>query len=127
MYRQQAHVEELLRSQHDKLVAELRLRERNIVFPDTVRNQGIFYRNLAGEGIHAYTSHRMFAAFWGLFLLAQCVVIPLILGLELLAVLGSLLASLLLIAVGLKVTVNAVIREQRPKLALSKTYPHVKI
>ena len=127
MSRQQAYVEELLRSQHNKLIAELRLRERNIVFPDTVRNQGVFYRNLAGEDIHAYTSHRIFAVFWGLFLLAQYVVLPAILGLGWLDVLLFLVASSLWIAVALKITVNAIIREHQPKSPLSKTYPRVKI
>ena len=31
----------------DRFLFELWSRERNIVFPDTVRNEGIFYRNLA--------------------------------------------------------------------------------
>ncbi len=31
----------------DRLLQDLWLRERNIVFPDTVRNEGNFYRNLA--------------------------------------------------------------------------------
>src|SRR4051794_9768027 len=30
----------------DRLLQDLWLRERNIVFPDTVRNEGNFYRNL---------------------------------------------------------------------------------
>ena len=127
MSRQQAIVEELLRSQHDRLVAELRQRERNIVFPDTVRNQGIFYRNLASESVHTYLSHRTFAAAWGLLLLAQYLVIPAIFGFGWPDGLAWLAASLLWIAVALKVTVNAVIRESRPKLPLSKTYPRVKI
>jgi hypothetical protein len=31
----------------DRLLQDLWLRQRNIVFPDTVRNEGNFYRNLA--------------------------------------------------------------------------------
>ena len=31
----------------DRFLYDLWTRERNIVFPDTVRNEGIFYRNLA--------------------------------------------------------------------------------
>jgi len=127
MSRQQDYVEELRRSMHDDLVQRLRRRQRNIVFPDTVRNQGIFFRNLAGESIHAFTSHRIFAAFWGLYLLAQYIVLPAILGFGWLALLASLVASSLWIAIGLKVTVNAAIREDRPKVQLSKTYPRVKI
>ncbi len=127
MSRQQDYVEELRRSMHDDLVQRLRRRQRNIVFPDTVRNQGIFFRNLAGESIHAYTSHRIFAAFWGLYLLAQYLVLPAILGFGWLALLASLVASSLWIAIGLKVTVNAIIREDRPKPQLFKTYPRVKI
>jgi hypothetical protein len=127
MYRQQAYAAEVCRSRHDQLVADLRLREKNIVFPDTVRNQGVFYRNLAGEDIHAFTSHRLFAASWGICVLTQYLVIPAILGLGWIGVLASLISSLLWIAVALKVTVNAIIHEDQPKRPLSKTYPHVKI
>ena len=31
----------------DRLLQDLWWRQRNIVFPDTVRNEGVFYRNLA--------------------------------------------------------------------------------
>ena len=107
---------------HDDLVQRLRRRQRNIVFPDTVRNQGIFFRNLAGESIHAFTSHRIFAAFWGLYLLAQYLVLPAILGFGLLALLASLVASSLWIAIGLKVTVNA----SRTFTARASTRPSAK-
>ncbi|HLQ50578.1 MAG TPA: hypothetical protein VK129_03715 [Terriglobales bacterium] len=131
MSRQQDYVEELRRSMHDDLVQRLRRRQRNIVFPDTVRNVGIFLRNLASKVIYAKTSHRIFAVFYGLFYLV---------GLSALATvfiftLGPLLPSdvinmtfiSLYILVGLKITVNAVIREDEPKPQLSKTYPRVKI
>ena len=127
MSRQQAYVEELRRSWHDNLVAELCLRQRNIVFPDTVRNLGIFYRNMAGESIHAYTSHRIFAVFFGLFLLTEYVVFSVIFGSEWSVIFLTLIGLSPWIAVGLKITLNAIIREDRPKLQLSKTYPHVKI
>ena len=127
MSRQEAYVEERLRSQHENLIAELRLRERNIVFPDTVRNQGVFYRNLASKSIHAYTSHRIFAAFWGIFLLTQYSVVPAIFGPGWFAILATLIASSLWIAVALKITVNAVVHEETPRLPLPKTYPRVKI
>ena len=127
MSRQQAFADEHRRSQHDKLVAELRLRSRNIVFPDTVRNQGIFYRNLAGESIHAYISHRVFAVFFGIFLLTEYVVFSVIFGSEWSVIFLTLIGLSPWIAVGLKITLNAIIREDQPKLQLSKTYPHVKI
>jgi hypothetical protein len=120
MSKQQAYVEELRRSQHDNLVAELSLRQRNIVFPDTVRNEGVFYRNLAGKDISAFTSHRVFAF---------------LLGVSLVITVGSIsisgveagLAGLLLVIVGLKIALNALASDHRPAAPADKTYPHVKI
>jgi hypothetical protein len=140
MSRQQAHVEQLLRSQHDKLVAEIRLRQRNIVFPDTVRNWGVFYRNLTSKSIYTYPRHRIFAFFWGLHLLMRSIfyvfgnIILMTMGYTALrraSWLGDIdfvLEWSLWAVVGLKVAVHAVIREDSvPRLRLAKTCPRVKI
>lgn len=124
---------------HDELVKELRLRQRNIVFPDTVRNWGVFYRNLTRKSIYTYHSHRIFAFFWGFFLLVRSVyymfgnVIFITTGDKILrraSWLGDLEFSvewLLWMAISLKVAVNALVREDAPKPHLPKTYPGVKI
>ena len=135
MSRQQDVADEIRRAMHDRLVAELRLRQRNIVFPDTVRNWGVFLRNLASKNIHACVSHRLFAVFFGFYLLWDHLLGPVLvmhkassvdlggpLDLAMIAVVTSLW-----IAVAIKIIVNAIVREDQPKLRLGKTYPHVKI
>jgi len=125
---------------HDELVRELRLRQRNIVFPDTVRNWGVFYRNLTSNSIYVYTSHRVFAFFWGLYLLIRGIhyvfyyLIFLTRGdtflsrARWLGDLDGIVEWLLWIAVALKVAVHALIREDlTPQPLPPKTYPHVKI
>ena len=134
MSRQQDLADAIRRSMHDRLVAQVRLRQRNIVFPDTVRNEGAFYRNLAGNSIHAQTSHRLFALFFGFYVLSENLVLPVLLGgihrsLQdlLLDVLMIAIGSSLWIAVGIKIIVNAVVREDQPKRNVAKTHPRVKI
>jgi hypothetical protein len=140
MSRQQAYVEELLRSRHDRLVMELRLRQRNIVFPDTVRNWGIFYRNLTSKSIYVYSSHRIFAFFWGVYLLMRGIyymfegMIFITTGdtalrhATWLDDLDWMLEWSLWAVVGLKVAVHALVREDsKPLPHVPKTYPHVKI
>lgn len=138
MSRQQDLADELRRSMHDRLVAQVRLRQRNIVFPDTVRNEGAFYRNLAGSSVHTFASHRAFAFLFGFFTLLQYLVIPVFVGaikairsfedLDWLTDLMWIVASALWIAVALKITINALVREDpRPSPRLLKTYPSVKI
>jgi len=123
---------------HDNLVRELRLRQRNIVFPDTVRNEGVFYRSLAGNNVHAFTSHRTFAVLFGLCLLLANLLLPAATGvikaissfqnLDWLVDLSWIVASLLWIAIGLKITVNALVPDdQQSNPPPSKTYPRVKI
>ena len=135
MSRQQDLADEIRRSMHNRLVAELRLRQRNIVFPDTVRNWGVFLRNLASKSVQAYVSHRLFAVFFGLYLLWDHLLYPLLaahraisvdLGAPLdLAMIG--LVTSLWVAVAIKTIVNAALREDQPKLRLTKSYPRVKI
>lgn len=135
MSRQQDLTDDIRRSMHDKLIAELRLRQRNIVFPDTVRNWGIFLRNLASKSIYAYTSHRLFALFFGFYYLWDRLILPMIFiraasrwqNLSWFADLGPMVLSTPWIAVAIKIGVNAIVPDDRSKLRLAKTYPHVKI
>ncbi len=131
MSRQQALADKIRHARHDSLVRELRLRQRNIVFPDTVRNGGIFYRNLASKSIHAFTSHRIFALFFGFYMLMDRLVFPLIVGVfrgfNWLDDLVIALMTSLWIAVAIKIIVNALVREDRPKAQLPKPYPRIKI
>ena len=120
MSRQQYLADEIRRAMHQKLVGELRLRQRNIVFPDTVRNEGNFLRNLASKSAHAFPSHRVFALLMGFSLVISGGYVA-ISGME------RGIAELLMMAVGLKIAVNALLREDQPKLHLPKTYPRVKI
>jgi len=138
MSRQQALSDEIRRARHNNLVWELRLCQRNIVFPDTVRNEGAFYRNLASRNVHAFKSHRIFAALFGLFMLLGFLLIPAVAG-AIKAILSFqdfgwiidltwIVGSLLWIAIGLKIAVNAMAGEDpKPRPQLPKTYPHVKI
>lgn len=118
MSRQQDLADEIRRSMHKRLVAELRLRQRNIVFPDTVRNEGVFYRNLASKSVHVFTTHRVFAIFMGICLVMTGGYIS-ISGME------RGIAELLLIVVGLKIAVNALLPDAPPKQQ-SKVYPGVR-
>jgi hypothetical protein len=138
MPKNQALADNIRRAKHDNLVKELRLRQRNIVFPDTVRNEGAFYRNLAGQTAHAYTSYRVFAVFFGLFMLLSYLVVPFFVGaikavfsfqsLDWFGDLAWIVASSLWIAVALKITVNALVQEdQQPQPRPPKAYPRVKI
>jgi hypothetical protein len=131
MSRQQALADEIRRARHDELIKELRLRQRNIVFPDTVRNWGVFLRNLASKSIHAYTSHRIFALFFGFYMLMDHLAAPLVIGafhgFNWLDDLVIVLLTSLWIALAIKIVVNTLVREDRPKLQLPKTYPNVKI
>ena len=123
---------------HDELVKELRLRQRNIVFPDTVRNWGVFYRNLTSNSIYAYTSHRLFAFFWGLYLLITSiyyavanVIFVAMGGIALrhrwwLGDINWTIEWLFWMVVALKVAVHAAVREDR-QTRPPKSYPHVKI
>jgi hypothetical protein len=120
-------------------VRELRLRQRNIVFPYTVRNWGVFYRNLTSKSAYAYISHRVFAFFLSLCLLITGIYFVLLnmifvttggVSLRHWSWLGDLSWSvewLLWMAVVLKVAVHALVREDQPKRRPPKTYPHVKI
>jgi hypothetical protein len=131
MSRQQALADGLRRTMHDELVKELRLRQRNIVFPDTVRNYGVFLRNLSSKSVHAYATHKIFAVFFGFYLLLEHVVAPLVVsaitGLGWFVGFVAIAMSSLWIAVGIKIIVNAVVSEERAGLQLLKTYPRVKI
>jgi hypothetical protein len=125
---------------HDDLVKELRLRQRNIVFPDTVRNWGVFYRNLTSKNLYAYTSHRVFAFFWGISLVMRSIyyVIESVIFMttghralrraEWLGDMAFVLEWSFWAVVGLKVAVHALVREDSaPRAQRGKIYPHVKI
>src|SRR5579859_3283606 len=140
MTRQQAFADEIRRAMHDELVKELRLRQRNIVFPYTVRNWGVFYRNLTSKSIYAYNSHRGFAFFWGLYLLIRGIhyvfydLIFLTKGdtpLRRANWLGDLswtIEWLLWMTVALKVAVHALVHEDStPQPLPPKSNPRVKI
>lgn len=121
MFRQQELADEIRLAMHNELVQRLRRCQRNIVFPDTVRNEGVFYRNLASKSAHTYTTHRIFAFFMGLSLVISGGYVS-ISGAE------WGITELLLMVVGLKIAVNAVVREDtKPLPQLPKTYPRVKI
>ena len=130
MSRQQAVADEIRRAMHDRLVADLRLRQRSIVFPDTVRNAGVFYRNLASNSVHAFLNHRLLAFLFGFYMVMDRLVGPLIVGVfhgfNWLDDLEIVLLTSLWIAVAIKIIVNAVVREDRQP-RLHKSYPRVKI
>ncbi|HZR27281.1 MAG TPA: hypothetical protein VFA71_00765 [Terriglobales bacterium] len=138
MSRQQAFADELRRSMHDNLVRELRVRQRNIVFPDTVRNEGVFYRTLASKVIYTFTSHRIFAVLWGFYLLAGAVLFVVVISkfqgelsvraLRELNNWGWSIESLIWWAVGLKIAVNALVPDNpKPSPLPPKSYPRIKI
>ena len=123
---------------HDNLVRELRQRQRNIVFPDTVRNEGVFYRSLAGKSVHGFASHRAFAVLFGLCLLLINLLLPAITGvikaissfqnLDWIIDLSWIVSSLLWIVIGLKISVNALVPYgQQPNRLPPKSNPRVKI
>jgi len=130
MSRQQDVADEIRRAMHDRLVAELRLRQRNIVFPYTVRNEGLFYRTLASKSIHSYMSHKIFAFLVGFFYILFPIAQTFLLerptfGLGVLSLLGNVW-SLLFIFIGLKISVNAVFGENDRRKTPGR-YPRVKI
>jgi hypothetical protein len=100
----------------DGLLRDVKERQRNIVFPDTVRNEGYAFRNL----MHGSQSHpiivRVGAAVVGLmFLFSGCVMIATL-------QLPALLIGAFLIAVGLKFVITATF----PKKPMPPPDDHVK-
>jgi hypothetical protein len=91
----------------NQLLEDVRQRQRNFVFPDTVRNQGVFYRNLGSGNYERRSWLRPIVAVYGISMLCEY--------LYLLPVghstIPGLVEALLLVAVGgfvsLKIIVNA--------------------
>jgi hypothetical protein len=131
MSRQQALADKIRRARHDSLVRELRLLQRNIVFPYTVRNVGVLCRNLASESVYSYASYRVFAVVFGFFYLAVIPTYLTVLSLKSAPLILPDVASLyvlLYVLVGLKITVHALVREApKPRPQLTKPYPRIKI
>jgi hypothetical protein len=91
----------------NQLLEDVRQRQRNLVFPDTVRNEGHFFRNLAGGNYERRSWLRPIAAVYGISMLC-----------EYLSVMATsfrdpsnLLAMLAIVAIGgfvsLKIVLNA--------------------
>ena len=97
----------------NQLLEDVRQRQRNFVFPDTVRNQGEFYRNLASGNYERRSWLRPLVAVYGMLMLCEYLYL-LPMGH---ATLPSLVETLALVAVGgfvsLKIIVNAAL-EKRP-------------
>jgi hypothetical protein len=55
----------------NELLEDLRQRQRNVVFPDTVRNEGHFFRNLGSGNYDRSSPLRPIAAIFGVFLLLE--------------------------------------------------------
>src|SRR5438045_1056141 len=86
----------------DRLLQDLWWRQRNIVFPDTVRNEGVFYRELANRGHSRDALQRvgiMMAAVS--FLLAGCVYVEMAVGIVVAEGLGALILAFIGLAVAI--------------------------
>jgi hypothetical protein len=84
----------------DRLLQDLWWRQRNIVFPDTVRNEGVFYRNLArGEQSRDALQRvgMMMAAV--IFLFGGCMYLALALGAMAAEGLAALIPAIIMFAV----------------------------
>src|SRR4051812_21685893 len=57
----------------DQLLEDLRQRQRNFVFPDTVRNEGHFFRSLGSGNYDRNSPIRVIAAIFGILLLFEYV------------------------------------------------------
>jgi len=57
----------------NQLLEDVRQRQRNFVFPDTVRNEGHFFRSLGSGSYDRNSPLRVIAAIFGIFLLFEYV------------------------------------------------------
>jgi hypothetical protein len=94
----------------NQLLEDVRQRQRNFVFPDTVRNQGEFYRNLASGNYERRSWLRPLVAVYGILMLCEYLCVLAILYKDRSSLLG-LVEIFAVVAVGcfvsFKIIVNA--------------------
>ena len=108
----------------DRMLQDLWLRQRNIVFPDTVRNEGNFYRNLARRDQPRDALIRVGTMMLALpFLMGGCWLLATAIGLllenGLFALLPAIIAlgiSIVFFAIGLRLAMAAVLSAEAPKV-----------
>jgi hypothetical protein len=106
----------------DRLLQDLWLRERNIVFPDTVRNEGNFYRNLARRDQSRDALQRVGTMMLAVpFLMTGCFFLAMAVGLlvehGLFALIPAIIgvgAAIVSFAIGARLAIAAVFTVERP-------------
>jgi hypothetical protein len=108
----------------DRLLQDLWLRERNIVFPDTVRNEGNFYRNLARRDQSRDALQRVGTMMLAIpFLMTACFFLVMAVGFlvehGLFALIPAIIgvgAAIVSFAIGARLAIAAVFTVERPVL-----------
>jgi hypothetical protein len=106
----------------DRLLQDLWLRERNIVFPDTVRNEGNFYRNLARRDQSRDALQRVGTMMLAIpFLMTACFFLVMAVGFlvehGLFALIPAIIgvgAAIVSFAIGARLAIAAVFTVERP-------------
>jgi len=99
---------------HAELLAEVESRQRNIVWPDTMRNSRGMDELLWKGSLTATKVQRVGIAVWGLLFLSLGLFFMFVLGPEQHSIM-EVVFGLLLVALGTKISLNAFMRKPKPQ------------